>query len=172
MFAIERVQDERMPVVQFFRTYFAEQAEVNTECYRSLGLDPNMSLREFWNLHSSWTLDLLQHSAVPREAVAAAAAHHLLEHINPHAIVADDGRFTLPFGSNLRFDRAEKLVILLDKYDAVRRRGQRDHASAISWLGTRISNNLRFGQDAEFHALLAVLDEVFAQGTGHLYQSQ
>lgn len=169
MFAVERVDDEQMSVARFFSTYFGADASASIALFASLDLDPNLTLRQFWNLHSTWTLELLQHSTVPPEAVAAAAAHHLLEHVNPRSIVADDDSFVLPFGSNLRFDRPEKLVILLDKYDAVRRRGRRDHPTAISYLRDRIKNNPRFGKDPEFHGLLDALDEVFASGAGELY---
>jgi hypothetical protein len=170
IFTVDRVGDEKMPVEQFFRDYFAQDAAERIARFMALGLDPKMTLRQFWNMHSGWTLELLQHSAVPPEAVAAAAAHHLLEHVNPRSIVADDGRFTLPFGSNSSFDRTEKLVILLDKYDAVRRRGHRDHAAAIDWLRALVSKHSRFGKDQEFHTLIDVLDEVFAQGAADSYK--
>ena len=80
--------------------------------------------------------------------------------MNPRAIVGDDQRFTRAFGSNTRFDRAEKLVIMLDKYDAVRRRGRRSHEHAIAWLRERIASNPRFRNDEELATLVADLDTV------------
>lgn len=157
-FAIDNVGDDTQPVDRFFHTYFAADAEERIARFSALGLDPAMSLRQFWNLHSGWTLAIAEAAGLPLEAVAAAATHHLLEDINPQAIVGDDDRFTREFGENATFDRAEKLVILLDKYDAVTRRSRRTHDEAIAWLRERISKNERFRGDEEFIELLAAMD--------------
>ena len=92
------------------------------------------------------------------EVVAAAATHHLLEDVNPDAIVGADRSFTRSFGDNAAFDRAEKLVILLDKYDALRRRARMTHERAIAWLRERIDKNAEFRGDGEFLSLIADLD--------------
>lgn len=160
MFAVELVRDEKMSVRDFFHTFFAADAEQRIERFGALGLDPTISMREFWNMHSAWTLHIIQSGGIPPEAVAAAATHHLLENVNPDSIVAHDGRFTRYFGENERVDRPEKLVILLDKYDAARRRAGRTHDAAISWLRALIAKNVRFGSDQEFFALIDDLDVV------------
>lgn len=163
MFAVEGVTDSAMPVRRFIHTYFPDDAEARIARFSSLGLDPAMSIREFWNLHSGWTLSLTKASGVPSEVVAAAASHHLLDGVNPESIVREDGRFSRDFGENTRFDRVEKLVILLDKYDAVRRRGRRTHDDAIAWLRARIESQPRV--DAEAEELLTVVDEVLGAGS-------
>jgi len=160
MFAVERVQNEKMSVNDFFTTYFADDAAQRIQRFRALGLDPAISMREFWNMHSAWTLHIIQSDGIPPEAVAAAATHHLLENVNPDSIVAHDGRFTRFFGANERVDRPEKLVILLDKYDAARRRAGRTHEQAITWLRALIAKNARFGRDQEFFTLIEDLDIV------------
>lgn len=162
MFSIEGVHDDQMSVDAFFATYFSADVVRCRDLFRALGLDSAMALRDFWNLHSEWTFELLQDSGVPPEAVPAAATHHLLEHVNPYAMVAADNTFTQPFGTNGAFDRAEKLVILLDKYDALRRRAHRGHVASIAWLRRLLSTHTRFSNDAEFNALLDVMDVVFA----------
>ncbi len=159
-FAVENVGDDRQTVASFFQTHFATDAGERIRRFCALGLDPTMTMREFWNLHSGWTLAIVEAAGLPREAVAAAATHHLLDEVNPEAIVGADDRFTRHFGSNVRFDRAEKLVILLDKYDAVRRRGHRTHDEAIAWLADRIAKSARFHDDVEFRRLLADVDAV------------
>ncbi len=158
MFAVEGVRDDAQSVAQFFDAYFPSDADDRRRRFSALGLDAGMSLRQFWNLHSSWTLDILERSAVPREAIAGAATHHLLEDVNPGAIVRPDESFARAFGDNIAFDRAEKLVIVLDKYDALRRRGGRSHAQAMDWLRERLRNNARFHDDPEFSALLRDVD--------------
>lgn len=160
MFAVEGVRDDQQQVGQFLPERFPSDAAERVERFAALGLDPSMTLRQFWNQHSSWTLRILQGSGVPPEVIAAAATHHLVDDINPESIVGADRRFTRAFGDNVAFDRAEKLIILLDKYDALRRRGQRSHDQAVAWLRERIAGNPRFSDDAELLALLADLNRL------------
>jgi len=160
MFSIERVPSGQISVAEFFRTYFPTDADARITAFESLGQDSQMTMRAFWNLHVGWTLELLQGRLVFEEAIPAAASHHLLDHVNPGSLVAEDGTFTLPFGTNAEFDRAEKLIVILDKYDAARRRSGLNHDAAMDWLRQLISKNLRFGQDPEFAQLLDTLDEV------------
>jgi hypothetical protein len=158
MFGIEGVLDETQPVTDFLSARFPADAGERTRRFASLGLDPGMSLREFWNLHSGWTLELLEASGVPPEVIAAAATHHLLEGVNPDSIVAADLSFTRSFGDNAAFDRPEKLIILLDKYDALLRRARMPHDRAIAWLEDRVRNKVGFRDDAEFLSLIGDLD--------------
>lgn len=161
-FAVENVGDDKQSIATFFRTHFPSDAAERLARFEGLGLDPSMSLREFWNLHSGWTLDVGEAAGLPREAVAAAATHHLLENVNPRALVGADDRFTQRFGDNVAFDRAEKLVIVLDKYDAARRRGGHDHAGAIAWLRERIAQNPRFRDDEELLAIVSAVETALA----------
>jgi hypothetical protein len=92
--------------------------------------------------------------------VPAAATHHILENVNPDSLVADDGRFTKYFGKHASFERPEKLVILLDKYDAALRRGRCTHDQAIASLRDVIGRNHRFRGDREFLELIEDLAEV------------
>ena len=163
MFGVEGVRDDSQTVRKFFATYFEADADERTERFSALGLDPEMSIRSFWNLHSTWTLELGEAAALPPEVVAAAAAHHLIDDINPKQIVADDRTYTRPFGANAAFDRAEKLIILLDKYDAVRRRGRQSHAEAIAYLRHRLDHSARFRGDAEFTTLIADMDAALSE---------
>lgn len=158
MFAVENVRDDTMPVARFFAVHFPDDAEARAARFTALGLDSSMTIRSFWNLHGSWTLDIAEAANLPVEAVAAAATHHLLENVNPRSIVGQDGRFTRAFGENVAFDRVEKLVIVLDKYDAVRRRGGRAHGEAIRWLHELVAKNPRFCQDDELRAIIDDVD--------------
>ena len=82
----------------------------------------------------------------------------MLEGINPEEIVGKDGGFTKYFGDNLFFDRAEKLIIVLDKYDAFRRRGKKEHKEAIELVRDKIRSNPNFTEDREFEELVNNLD--------------
>lgn len=162
-FAIENVRDDTQPLEAFLRTYFSADADRRIARFSALGIDAAMSVRQFWNLHTHWTLAIAEAAGLPPEAVAAAATHHLLEDINPREIVGEDDRFSRRFGENARFDRAEKLVILLDKYDAVTRRGNRTHDEAIGWLRDRIAKSRRFGDDEDFVALVEDVNVVLGR---------
>lgn len=160
MFAVEGVRDDKQSVAQFLANYFANDAAERVRRFEALGLDPQLAMREFWNLHSAWTLDIAAAGNVPPEVIAAAATHHLLDNVNPGAIVAADRRFTRASGGNLSFDRAEKLIILLDKYDALRRRARFGHEQAIAWLRDRVRQNAEFRGDAELATLITDLETV------------
>jgi hypothetical protein len=160
MFGVERIMDERTSVARFFEVYFPADAAHRARRFGALGLDATMTMREFWNLHSAWTLHVLQGDGVPIEAVPAAATHHILENVNPDSLVANDGRFTEYFGKHASFERPEKLVILLDKYDAALRRGRCTHDQAIASLREVIARNHRFCGDHGFLELIQDLDEV------------
>jgi len=155
MFAVENVMNEKMPVRKFFEEHFSADAAERIEKFQAMGLDPAMTMREFWNKHSPWTLEILRSERrIPSEAIAAAAAHHALENVNPEDIIGNDERFTQYFGENAAFDRAEKLVILLDKYDAARRRGGKNHAEAIEIVRKILGRNSRYAADREFRELI------------------
>jgi hypothetical protein len=160
IFAVEGALDERMSVARFFEVYFPTDAADRARRFEALGLDAGMAIREFWNLHSAWTLHIIQGDGVPMEAVPAAATHHILENVNPDSLIAEDGRFTRYFGKHASFERPEKLVILLDKYDAARRRGRCTHDQAIALLRDVIARNHRFRGDHGFLELIEDLDEV------------
>jgi hypothetical protein len=160
MFAVEGVKNDAQTVKSFVRSYFSANAEERLWALEKLGIDPEMSIRTFWNLHSQWTLEILQAGGLPFEVMAAAAAHHLLEDVNPKDIVGTDLRFNHSSGANAAFDRAEKLVIVLDKYDAARRRGQLTHSEAIAWVRARLQTHPEFREDSEFRVLIADLEAV------------
>lgn len=162
MFSVEGVSDDAQSVTTFFRTHFEADHEERIARFRALDLDPSMTIRQFWNLHSGWTLEVAEAAGLPMEAVAAAASHHLMDDVNPQAIVGDDQRFTRDFGENVAFDRVEKLIIVLDKYDAIRRRGRRTHEQAIEWLRDRVARHPRFHGDAELATLIGDVDVVAA----------
>jgi hypothetical protein len=164
MFSVEGVRDDQQSVATFLEHSFPADAAERKDRFAALGLDPGMSIRAFWNLHTGWTLDILRDAGLPSETIAAAATHHLLDDINPQSIVDVDGRFSAGFGDNDRFDRAEKLVILLDKYDALIRRGGLDHERAIRWLAERLARHPKFSADSEFSTLLHDMDVALREG--------
>lgn len=156
------IEPKKITLREFMSQNFSEDAGGRLEMLREMGINPEMTMREFYNLHPRWTLEIISGDGVPPEAVAAAATHHILEGINPEEIVGKDGRFTKYFGDNLFFDRAEKLIIILDKYDAFRRRAKKKHEEAIKLVRKIIRSNPNFKNDMEFEELLINLDQMIS----------
>ncbi|MDP3963946.1 MAG: hypothetical protein Q8Q39_05650 [bacterium] len=123
------------------------------ECFRSLGLSPEMSMGAFWRLHVQWTLDIIKNDGIPADTVATAAMHHAVEGDNPDLILNPDGTYKEPFGENTEFNREEKLVIILDKYRAFLDRMQLAHHVAIRRIYEMLEVS-RFANDKEFFQLL------------------
>lgn len=167
MFGIDDPVDPRSTVLQFLETFFPLDAPERAALLLEIGVRPESTMREFWNLHSKWTLQIISGSGVPPEAIPAAALHHMLEEMNPENIVGNDDRFTKYFGDNATFDRPEKTVIALDKYDAARRRGNKDHDGAIVLLRDRVKNNARFRDDQEFQQLIDDLEVILKDYPGY-----
>lgn len=146
-------------VTDFFRKYCTNgQVEEQLATFRSLGLDPNgMTMRDFYNLHTSWTLDILWgETGLPQEAIAAAASHHRLRGDNPRGILNHDDTYRFPFGTTTRYGRVEKLVEMLDKYDALRRRSGLNHEAAVVKLKETIqgARDGRYAKDQEFAEII------------------
>lgn len=180
IYAVEKTPPGGISVTttaEFFRFYFPADAEERIRQFQNLKFgsralaalknanvdrDPSrLTMRQFYDLHSFWTLDIIGNDGIPAEAVGAAATHHLLDladkagKVQIDDIVGGDNRFLANFGENPSFDRAEKLVTIIDKYDAGRRRGKLNHAEAIERVGKIIADSPRFADDEEFKSLLA-----------------
>jgi len=163
IYGVENIADpQKITLEEFINDNFSGDAENRLIVLRELGIGRGMTMREFYNLHPKWTLETIIGDGVPPEAVAAAATHHMLEGINPEEIVDKDGRFTRYFGDNVSFDRAEKLIIILDKYDAFRRRGKKEHKESIELVRNKIKSNHNFAEDREFEELLENLDAMLS----------
>ena len=163
IYGVENIIDPKKVTLEgFINDNFPEDADDKLKVLEEMGVGRDITMREFYNLHPKWTLETISGDGVPPEAVAAAATHHMLEGINPEEIVGKDGRFTKYFGDNVSFDRAEKLIILLDKYDAYRRRGKKSHKEAIELVRDKIKSNPNFADDREFEELVDNLDAMLS----------
>lgn len=155
-------QVDKMTLRDYLKANFPDNYGGMIEKLYPMGLSPDMVMRQFWNMHAQWTLDIISGDGVPSEAIAAAAAHHILEGVNPDEIIGKDGRFTKYFGENTSFDRPEKLIIILDKYYATIRRSKAAHSQAIEFVRGKIKSNKQFEKDEEFEELLTNLDQMIS----------
>src|SRR3989344_615486 len=166
LYNIEGVRDIKDQIQHFIRTRFPETAERDIELFKEMGLDPLMPIEKFWRLHSGWTLQIIEGDGIPKENLPSAALHHILEGDNIELMdeqgnfktIVDNGEIKLRFGANASFDRAEKLVVLLDKYEAfLRRVAGMTHDSAIERLRQLLNKNQKYKNDPEF---LELVDDV------------
>jgi hypothetical protein len=167
MFGIDEHVDPKTPVLEFLKTHFPLDYPGRLILLDEAGVKPDQTMRQFWNMHSAWTLEIIHESGIPPEAIPAAALHHRVEGMNPQGIVGNDERFTRYFGENVAFDRAEKMVIMLDKYDAARRRGSMNHEEAVAYLRKHIGNHGSYDDDPEFHRLINDIETVLKDHPGY-----
>ena len=163
IFTIENVTDparrtmEALFREEYVREYPMDDVEERMQAFQDLGLSLTMTIRQFYNKHAEWTAEIINHDGIGSEVIAIASLHHVLEGVNPEGFLREDGSLSHA-GGNARFDRPEKLVILLDKYDAARQRSEKTHAEAIQYLRDYIGKSERFGDDEEFQKLITLLD--------------
>ena len=82
---------KKVTVKEFLREHFPAEARGRIEIFEGMDLDPMMTMREFYNLHVHWTYDIVIDSGLPKEAVFAAATHHITDGKNPRDIVDSQG---------------------------------------------------------------------------------
>lgn len=167
MFTIDNVADPNHRTVEellreeYARAYPTDDVAAQLQAFQAMGLPLTMTIRQFYNKHAEWTSEIINHDGIGSEVVAVASLHHILEGVNPEGFFQEDGTLSNA-GENLRFDRPEKLVILLDKYDAARQRAKKTHEEAIQYLRDYIVKSGRFGDDEEFQNLITLLDQALA----------
>jgi hypothetical protein len=149
-----------MSVEDFLKEFFVKEGEEAIK--RRIGIlklakiDVKKTMREeIFSKHGEWTYENLkidEGKGVPVDVMIAAASHHFLEGVNPAKVK------TLP--------PAAIVVILLDQYDARRRRGTTTHPEAIQWLLTKVEEKLEGNkQKEEFIKLIKDMDVAFVDNT-------
>lgn len=151
----------------FLQNYFPRTADSIERVFASLGLSSHLTLRQFYDLHTAWTLKIIdQDDAIPPEPKAGAAAHHRMRDDDPDGMFAEASDIyssKYDFGTNHAYDRAEKLINVLDIYDALCRRSGLNHFTAMLTLRdiVQVSSDGRFMNDPE---ILEILDDLDSLG--------
>ena len=164
IYSIENISSEEMTgsLEKFIEKHFANDDPIQKLAdLTTMGIDTaNLSMRDFYNLHTTWTLDILTQTDLPKEIALAAASHHRIRGDNPHGIFNDNDTYTGNYGVQGRYGRAEKLISLIDQYDAFRRRGNLDHTQAIGKLRELVATTRSgfYAHDSEFYELIEDLD--------------
>lgn len=157
-------EDVEGSMQNFLYGYFQDsEAEAALEALGVVGISAQMTLRKFYDLHTKWTLEIIEgHPEIPTEIIPAAVCHHRIRGDNPHDLLRDDDTFESKFGTHVRYGRSEKLVTVLDQYDALRRRARFTHIQAMEKLKTE-KNLWRAGayqNDKEFEEIFDDVDLV------------
>lgn len=163
MYAKENIpaEDVKGSVRNFLNKYFSSHGK-EMEIFTSMGLDPDkLTMRDFYNLHSTWTLEIITGDGIPEETVPAAACHHHLRGDNPGNILDSHDRYRKKFGKNFSYNKPEKLVNILDLYDAYRKRSGKSHEETIKILHEIIGTvqDSRYAHDPEF---IEIIDDLEA----------
>ncbi|MDO8598908.1 MAG: hypothetical protein Q7S02_02270 [bacterium] len=140
MYGVDAPWDGTRSVAEYLEHFFPDRRDAMTTALETMDVRTTVSMRTFWNLHAGWTLGLVRDSGLPTEVALTAATHHLLEGVNPDGIVDIEGSFHDP-NVQRPVDQREMFVILLDKYDASRRRGKKTHEQAIAYLKDVVSRS-------------------------------
>jgi hypothetical protein len=177
IYRIREKVDPKTKLGDFVTDRIASKQGINL--LKQMRLDPNMTMRDFYDIHSKWSGDIVgSDPAVPREAVVAAELHHLFENV-PHlrGKISDKGEYENPYMPNKVIDRADLLVIFIDKYDAWRFRRKLSHADTMLELRKVVagytgpySANPEFKRVTEY--LLREIDTVFNRNPATEYYDQ
>lgn len=126
---------------------------------------PEMTMRQFWNLHAKWTYELLLKypEGLNNHIQIIAGSHHLDNGISPHILLKTNAPLKSDIIETLGGevnDLEERILMVVDKYQAVVRRGGVDHEAAIAW----VRNNLvKYGKDDSLQSVIDAVDELGKQ---------
>lgn len=172
LFAIDKISNINQTIQQTVADHFeTEEGRIILANLESCGIDTNLSMRSFWDLHAQWTADLLENSDnnVTRRVRVIAASHHIDRDINPYNIDESD----IPtesevIGLSEYYIEAleERLLIAVDKYQAAVQRSKLTHDEAIGLVRKLIHS--KFGKDPIMTKILEALDELGK--TGNLFE--
>ena len=73
MYAIDEPFDGNKSVTEYLETFFPNEYQARMETFKTLKLDPDMTMRDFWNMHAKWSFDLVSMGKAPDEIAYTAA---------------------------------------------------------------------------------------------------
>ena len=151
LYAVENIADPDQTIAETAYTNFSSgDAESMLERLRSCGLRSNDTMRAFWDRHGYWTHDILEAESedIPVRARVIAGSHHVDRGIDPYE-----------FSSDEYVDMLEnRILIAVDKYQAVVARSQKTHGEAMETVRRILSPN--YDNDVIMNDVLKVVDEV------------
>lgn len=150
----------------------SDDLERDLELLRQMKISPSITIEQFWRLHSRWTLEIIEGDGIPREYLPGAVFHHVLAGDNVDLMddkghykeIVIDGKVVDRFGDNHDFDRPERLVEILDFYEAsMSRIKNATHEQAIQKLYEKVKGNERFKNDPQYLELIGDFDKMIRE---------
>ena len=131
LFSVENIENQNQTVGETLQASFPSEKEKMIANLKKVEVTSGMSMREFWDKHASWTKTILdKHTHLfDKETRIVAASHHLDRGVNPYEIdIKDVGQVT----NELKYSIF--LLMAVDKYQALIRRGKKNHEDAVKEL--------------------------------------
>lgn len=171
LFSAEDLKDPRQKVEDAIRMAFGGKADGMISTLGFAGVEPSMTMREFYDLHASWTKEILEANSdgVSERVRIIAATHHIDRGINPYDIPEEEVPMeSLAIGAAEYYIEAfeKRILMAVDKYQAAVRRSGADHEKAIS-----VVKNILGKKYANDEIMLAVLDAIDTLGaSGEIFK--
>ncbi len=169
IYGIEHIRDGTASIESVLREHRPGQADRFLSLLSEIGITNHTTMREFWNLHGIWTHDILEQyqcAGIDRETRIIAGSHHIAEGINPYH-VADSN---IPLGAveigalEQYLDIIEeRALIIIDKYQASRRRSETSHETAMAVVRSIIEK--KFDHDPIMQFILSAIDTLGSRET-------
>lgn len=152
----------KQSVGETVRIHFPDDYEQITEGLLMMGIREDSTMRNFWDKHVWWTHDILSKypEVIGDKVNLIASSHHINVGINPCMVPEDE----IPYESevigaleNYIDFLEERILMVVDKYQAVLVRGQVSHDGAMDYLKTTFQMHKK---DTLINLIMEVVDEL------------
>jgi hypothetical protein len=146
------------------KNFAQAEAESLLNNLKACSVDPEMTMRQFWDKHAVWTHDIMEKypTGLNEHVRVIAASHHLDRGINPYSstpVSPEQG--IIKTAGDEADDLSTRILMVVDKYQAARRRSRFNHEDAIKW----VRNNLaEFRKDELLNRVIDAVDELGKPG--------
>lgn len=147
---------ETITVAEILKTAYKENWEEKLKILQELYDDKNFGEKKLIDFHNLHTYASVKHleaikekTGLNQKVIDMVARHHILDGVKIGKNSESNGNPTLSF--------ANKILIMIDKYDARRTRGKVSHQEAIKWLKEKIGQT-EYAHDEEFSAIIESID--------------
>ncbi len=178
LYGVEKVRDGSAPIASVLQEKYSDQKDVEDFLHHleGIGVSSTTTMREFWNLHGVWTHDILENNlcdGIDGETRVIAGSHHIAEGINPYHVPDSQiplGAVEIGAMENYLDILEERSLIVIDKYQANRRRSGTTHEQAMQTVRTLIEN--KFDHDPIMQFILTAIDSLGSRDLLFVHQGK
>lgn len=155
--------DPKITVGQAINECFSEERDLVTQNLSRTGVDEEMPMRQFYDMHAQWTRDILEKFAkfIPKRTRIVAASHHMDRGINPYNLTETEVPVeSLIIGVLEEYinNLEEKILMVVDKYQAAIARGRANHSQAVDLLKKILSG--KYEHDPIMNLVIDTVDKL------------